>query len=126
MNFTRFLAAIFGIVFILVGLAGFLPKFTTAGNLLGIFEIDDVHNIIHLLTGIIAFFAASKLIYARLYFQIFGIIYLIVGILGFALNGNLILMHVNIADNFLHLLVAIIALYIGFFYKRPKPPMING
>ncbi len=118
MDAIRVLSALFGIAFVLAGIAGFLPNFVTDGKLLGIFEVDSMHNMVHLLSGVIALLAASRSSYARLYFQIFGILYGIVAVVGFVRGGDLFMMHVNMADNILHLVIAVVALYIGFVFKK--------
>ena len=56
---VRTLAKVFGVVFVLVGILGFVPGITSGGHLLGIFEVDTTHNIIHLISGILAFVAVS-------------------------------------------------------------------
>ena len=110
----------FAAVFILIGLLGFVPALTPHGLLLGIFRVDTMHNLVHLLSGIVAGAAAlsGNRKYIRMYFKIFGCVYLLVTILGFALGGNLILFMVNMADNVLHLLIAASALAIGFGLKE--------
>ena len=118
MDIVRKLAVIFGVAFIAAGIAGFIPGLVTDGNLLlGIFEIDSMHNGVHLLSGIIALVSATQFSYARLYFQVFGVIYTIVAILGFITEGNM--MHMNMADNLLHLVIGIASLYIGFVLSKP-------
>ena len=112
-------AVLFGIVFILIGILGFIPGITVDNKLLGLFQVDAIHNSVHLLSGVLALLASAKFSYAGLYFQIFGVIYAIVTIAGFLLNGNLFIMHVNMADNFLHLGIALLALYLGFMHKYP-------
>lgn len=114
----RMLAVVFGIAFIFAGVAGFLPSLTTDGLLFGYFEVNTMHNVVHLVSGVVAIMAATKDRYARLYFQIFGVIYALVTIVGFARAGDLIIMHTNMADNFLHLVIAIVALYLGFFVRK--------
>ena len=117
MDSVRKLAVIFGVAFIAAGIAGFIPGLVTDGNLLlGIFEIDSMHNGVHLLSGIIALVSATQFSYARLYFQVFGVIYTIVAILGFITEGNM--MHMNMADNLLHLVIGIASLYIGFVLSK--------
>lgn len=103
---------VFGIILIVVGILGFIPALTPDGKLLGYFQVDTIHNVVHLVTGVIALFAAAD--YAKLYFKVFGFIYLIVAIAGFLLAGNLMLFHVNMADNILHLVIAAVALFLGF------------
>jgi hypothetical protein len=110
----------FGIIFVLLGILGFVPGITTDGHLLGIFDVDTVHNVIFLLSGVIALFCAGSASTAKSYFKIFGVIYGLVTIIGFV-NGASILgiFSVNAADNVLHLIITVVALYLGF--SGPKP-----
>lgn len=114
------LAWVFGIVLLAVGILGFVPGVTANGMLLGIFEVDGLHNVIHLLSGIVAVLAArGSAAYARLYFKVFGVVYGLVTILGFVQGGSVLgLFMVNMADNVLHLVIAAAALYIGFGMKE--------
>jgi Domain of unknown function (DUF4383) len=113
------LAWVFGIVFILVGVLGFVPGVTSGGLLLGIFSVDTMHNSIHLLSGVLAILAAMGTgMYARLYFKVFGIIYALVTILGFVMGGEVLGMMMNMADNLLHLIIAVVALWAGFGMKE--------
>lgn len=114
----RIIAVIFGIAFIFVGVAGFIPAFMINDYLFGFFEINAMHNFVHIISGVIAIMAATSYRYTRLYFQIFGVIYALVAILGFWRNGDLFMMHVNMADNFLHTGIAVVALYLGFATKQ--------
>ena len=118
----------FGIVLTLVGILGFVPGITTSdGLLLGIFSVDSMHNIIHLLTGIIGILAALGAgTYACLYFKVFGVVYALVAILGFAMGGVVLGMMMNMADNLLHVVIAAVALWIGFGMKDSAMPMGMG
>ena len=74
----------------------------------------------HIGTGIVAVivaFASEKA--ARMFFQIFGVIYALVAVLGFAMGNQPLLGIVanNAADTWLHVLIAIVALYLGFGMK---------
>lgn len=112
MNASK-LAKWFGIVFLAIGVLGFVPGITTDGHLLGIFEVDTLHNLIHLLTGILALTFASTA--PQKFFKVFGVVYLVVTLVGFVQGTTVLgLIGVNMADNVLHLLVSVIALYIGF------------
>ncbi|MDO8561444.1 MAG: DUF4383 domain-containing protein [bacterium] len=114
------LARIFGVVFVAIGVLGFVPGITSDGSLLGIFQVDTMHNIIHLITGVLAFWAASGAgKNARLFFQVFGVVYAIVTVVGF-MQGDTVLgiIAVNMADNVLHLVIAVGALYVGFGMKE--------
>jgi len=119
------LAYIFGAVFLLIGVLGFVPGVTTDGHLLGIFDVSPIHNVIHLLSGIAALGLAMTMGEkgSQLYFRVFGIVYGLVTIIGF-IQGNTVLglIGVNMADNLLHLAITAIALYAGFGMK-PQPEM---
>lgn len=117
MSFLRIMAIIFGITFIAIGVMGFMPMYVTDGNLLGIFEVNDVHNIVHIASGVVALLCALQTNYARWYFIIFGIVYGLVAIAGFVNAGDLMMMHVNMADNILHTGIAVVSLWLGFIYK---------
>jgi uncharacterized membrane protein len=116
---NRIVALVIGIVFTLVGLAGFLVSSSMArGNLLGL-DVDLVHNVIHLVTGLLGLIAAFTG-WSRRFNQIFGIIYIIVGLAGLVypglyFGGRLLgLMHVNAIDHVLHWIVGLVATAVGF------------
>jgi hypothetical protein len=118
------IAKVFGIVLVAIGVLGFIPALTPDNHLLGIFHVDAIHNVIHLASGIVALaagFASDKA--ARMYFQIFGIVYGLVAVLGIFSGNNDILGLIanNTADVILHILIAGSALYFGFVYGRQKP-----
>jgi hypothetical protein len=120
MSTLKVVFVIFGLGFVVAGIAGFVPSLVTDGNLFGILEVDWMHNLVHLVSGLLAFYVAFNLDYAKLYFKVFGVIYAVVTIVGFVNGGNVFLMHVNMADNFLHLVIAIVALYVGFIFKTTE------
>ena len=115
---VKTMAAVFGIVFLAVGILGFVPGITDDGHLLGIFHVNTAHNIVHILSGIAALIAAGASLTAALYyFRIFGALYALVAILGFATGGDEPLLGIianNPADNWLHLAIAVVALTLGF------------
>ncbi len=125
---NRMVAMVIGVVFFVVGILGLLLD-TTSGSLLG-FDVDLVHNFVHLLTGILGL-AAAFTGWSRRFNQVFGIIYLLVGLAGLIpalyFDQRLLgLMHVNAADNVLHLVVGGVAAAVGFFvreYARGNEPM---
>lgn len=83
------IAVVYGVVFIVIGLLGFIPAFAPNGMLLGMFEVNSAHNIIHLLTGAIALWIVkTKPASTRKYFKVFGVLYAIVALLGFFYQGN--------------------------------------
>ena len=113
-------ANLFGIVFLLVGILGFVPGITNDQMLLGIFHVNAAHNVVHLLSGAVALWAGmTSTAYARTYFRVFGIIYALVALLGFFVgNGMLLgLISNNMADTCLHVVIAVAALVLGFAVK---------
>ncbi|HEX8227053.1 MAG TPA: DUF4383 domain-containing protein [Candidatus Saccharimonadales bacterium] len=106
-----------GIVFLLIGLLGFVDAFTPDGKLLGLFLVDGTHNFVHLLSGLAAVIASQRADWSRLFFKVMGVVYGLVTVLGFlAGDGGQVLglFHVNTADNFLHLILSAAFLYLGF------------
>ncbi len=120
-SLNRLVALVFGVIYLLVGLIGFLVTgfrgfaATRGDNLLGIFEINPLHNIVHLLVGAFLLSAALKGIAAARSANItVGAVYLVVGILGFFINNtNLDILALNTADHFLHLASAAVLLGVG-------------
>lgn len=106
---------ILGIVLLLVGILGFVNN-----PILGIFQVDTIHNAIHILSGIVALIAVSSSeSYARLYLIVFGIVYALVTILGFMSGTDVLgLFVVNQADNYLHAAIAVVCLGVGFSAKK--------
>jgi len=85
---AKTIALIFGIIYTLVGVVGFLsPLGGTFGMvpvpLLGLFYINLVHNIVHLAIGIPGLLMAGNEESAARYLRVFGIILVLVAILGF-------------------------------------------
>ena len=123
---NRLVAAIFGAVYIVVGLLGFavtagIPFISTDGGLLlGIFEVNPLHNIAHLLIG--GALLAGGLVStraAKTVNVIVGATYLLLGIVGFFLVGTpLNILALNTADHFLHLASAIVLVGVGLAADR--------
>lgn len=106
-----------GVLLVLIGALGFVPALTPNGQLLGLFATGTTHNIVHLLSGLVAFAAAANgQASATLYAKVFGVIYGVLTVVGFITGEGQIagLIDVNQADNVLHLAIAATALYMGF------------
>jgi len=114
------IAVIFGIVFVVVGALGWVPAVNPGGKLLGIFDVNPAHNVVHLATGVVAIIVGVMSEKAsRVFFQVFGVIYGLVAVLGFYYGDAPLLGIVanNAADSALHVVIAVIALYLGFGMK---------
>jgi hypothetical protein len=115
----RTVALVIGVAFLVVGLLGLILT-PTGGWVLGVFQVDLVHNLVHLLVGVAGIGAwFLGLVESRIYLQVVGVVYVILGIIGFIpplfFDRELLgIMHVNQADNLLHLVVGAIAAYFGF------------
>lgn len=122
-------AVIFGIVFLLVGILGFVPGAAPHQMLLGIFHVNAAHNVVHLLSGGIALACGLAGVAAsRLYFRIFGIVYGLVAVLGFVQGDTLLLGLIsnNRADAWLHVAIAIASLLLGFGVRDKAEPVFTS
>ena len=115
-------AQLFGIVFLLVGILGFIPGITSdapgdfsgegsEAELLGIFQVSILHNIVHLLFGIVGLALARTADGARTFLVGGGAIYLLLWIVG--LIGGLDWLPVDSADNWLHFVLGVVLLGAG-------------
>lgn len=117
---NRLLATVFGAVYLLVGILGFFVTsgvgfFATEGNTLIIFEVNPLHNIIHLAIGAALLLAGLNSVpAAKSVNTTIGAVYLLVGILGlFLVGSSLNIIALNGADNVLHLASAVLLLGVG-------------
>jgi hypothetical protein len=118
---NRLLATVFGAVYLLVGALGFavtggLSIIATEGNLLlGLFAVNPLHNIAHLLIGLALLIAGLSTVSAsKTVNTVVGAAYLLLGIVGFFLvNTAANILALNTADHFLHLGSAIVLLGVG-------------
>lgn len=124
---NRLVALIFGIVYLLVGLAGFLVTTdvdfaATQGEELIVFEVNPLHNIVHLLVGLVLLLGSRSVAGARGANVTIGAVYLIVGVVGlFILDSDANILALNGADNVLHLASALILLGVGLAADRTVP-----
>lgn len=116
-------AYIFGIVLIVIGILGFVPAANPGGLLLGFFHVNDIHNYIHIVSGLAAVGAAyydRDNFTPKVFFQVFGVIYAVMALLGLY-YGNAPIFGVianNMADVGLHVVISVVSLYLGFLFKE--------
>ncbi|MEO3789349.1 DUF4383 domain-containing protein [Nonomuraea sp. B10E15] len=127
-------ALVVGLVFLLVGVLGFVPGITTdygdlqfAGHhseamLLGIFQVSILHNIVHLLFGIAGVTLARSWPGARAYLIVGGIVYLVLWLYGLLVNQESAANFVplNTADNWLHLVLGVGMIALGVLLTRGR------
>lgn len=115
---AKTLCKVAGLIFLIGGLAGFATP-----NLMG-FHLTPIHNVIHIVTGLIALYLGFAGSYggAKTFCLIFGVVYLLIAIIGFMAPATLgsILGHAGpltsaelMPDNVFHLLVGIVFLAVG-------------
>ena len=127
---TRTFALIFGIVFLLAGISGFVPGFlhpvhadapplsvnSGYGLVFGLLPVNILHNLVHLLFGVLGIIAFAGVLSPRLYAQIVAISYGLLVVLGLfpATNTLFGLVPLYGADVWLHVALGVIAAYFGF------------
>lgn len=125
-------ATVVGAAFLLVGILGFIPGITThygamgvAGHhshaqLLGLFEVSALHNVVHLLFGAVGLLAARTWNTARTYLIVGGILYFVLFLYGLVFHdgeqANFV--PVNSADNWLHLVLSVGMVALGLLLGR--------
>jgi len=119
-------AQIFGWVFVLVAAWGF---FITGGSMeagmdapaiLGLFPVNVLHNLAHLLLGIWGIVASRSFGSARSYAQIAGILYLVLAVLGFVDPTGFGLIPLGGGDIGLHAVLGLILAGVGFTAKQGR------
>ncbi|MEJ2852927.1 MULTISPECIES: DUF4383 domain-containing protein [unclassified Saccharothrix] len=120
------------IVFALVGIAGFIPGLTTnydtmqfAGHesqaqLLGVFNVSILHNLVHLAFGVVGFLMARSAAGATTYLVGGGVVYLVLWLYGLLIDHDSAanFVPVNTADNWLHLGLGLGMVALGFSLGR--------
>jgi hypothetical protein len=121
-----------GAVFLLVGILGFVPGITSgvdqltfAGHqsgamLLGLFQVSILHNIVHLLFGVVGLALSRNWTGSRSYLIWGGAIYLVLWIYGLVIGhespANFV--PLNTADNWLHFVLGVAMLGLGVLLGR--------
>jgi hypothetical protein len=128
------IAMLVGVVFLLVGILGFIPGITTnyddmtfAGNdsgaeLLGIFQVSILHNIVHLLFGVAGLAMARTFDGARTFLIGAGVIYLVLFLYGILVSAgsDTNFVPTNSADDVLHLLLGAGMVTLGVILGRQR------
>lgn len=121
-----------GAVFLLIGVLGFIPGITTdygsmkfashssGADLLGLFQISILHNIVHILFGIAGLAAARTASGSRAFLVGGGVIYLVLWIYGLVVgrDSSANFVPLNNADNWLHLGLGIGMIGLGLVLSR--------
>ena len=121
---VRRVALVFGIVFLLVGILGLV----SAGGmemgadpapaaLLGMFPVNLLHNIVHLLFGVWGLVASRSFAGAKLYAQVGGVVYILLAICGLVIPTPFGFIPIGGADIGLHAVIGLVLAGVGFTAK---------
>jgi hypothetical protein len=126
---TRTFALVWGIGFLLAGVSGFFPTPGTPhedltmthgyGNALGLFPVNTLHNIVHLLFGAWGLVAYRSYGGAKTYARAVAIVYGLFIVMGLidGLNTTFGLVPLYGNDVLLHLGLGLPAAYFGFMHR---------
>jgi hypothetical protein len=123
----RTAAAVVGATFLLVGIAGFIPGLTSnldslefsghesEAELLGIFQVSVLHNLVHVAFGILGLVAARTIPAARMFLIGGGVVYLVLTLYGAVIDrtSDANFVPLNTADNWLHLFLGLGMIALG-------------
>ncbi len=131
MSLTRMVVLAFGAVYVVVGVLGFFgdpivmdaghaDMESASGDLLGLFPINVLHNIVHLAIGAFLLWGATQHDRAVLAARVVGAVYLLVGLLGFVAPDTFGLMPIGGNDIWLHLASAAVLLGVSFMNEEER------
>lgn len=134
MTTVQRVAQIFGGVFILVAIAGFVATGltnmeadpATAPHLVGMFPVNVLHNVVHLLFGIWGLMAARMYSSARNYSRIAGVLYLGLAAVGYVSPNGFGFVPLGGADIWLHAVLGIVLAGVGFTAREVRPPVASA
>lgn len=138
----RTVARVFGVVFLVIGVLGFVPGITRMhdtmhgggddaypplrvggpghGDLFGLFHVNVLHNLVHVAFGVWGLVAAGSFGAARTYFRGIGIAYALLAVMGLLpapMNNTFGLVPIHGHDVWLHAVLSLAGLYLGFVAK---------
>lgn len=124
---VRYAALTLGILFLFLGIAGFLPNLVSIpvdvapesgfGYLFGLFPTNYLHNAVRILVGLWGVAASTSLVGSITFNQIFAVLYVGEALLGIIPGANTLFGTMPIYGNnvWFNLVTAAAAAYFGFF-----------
>lgn len=123
---------IIGILFLGVGFLGFIPNPLVGDGENIIFHTDTTHNVVHITSGLLfLIFGLMMPRSAAAFMMTFGLVYAFLGILGlvqYGVSGMGVLLgflHINGADNLLHLGLGILIILLSVMHKKARPAPLS-
>jgi hypothetical protein len=121
---TKTAALLIGLVFVAVGLLGFVDNPIVGDSMDAIFHADTTHNAVHIISGVLFILVAlAAPASAAGFLKLFGLVYLAIGVVGLIQYGTdgmgkvLGFLHVNGNDNLLHIGLGVVILLAGFLKR---------
>ena len=126
MSAVQRVAQLFGIVFIVLAILGFVASGASmeadpemAPKLLGLFPVNLLHNVVHLLFGVWGLLAARSFSGAKTYGMLGGAAYLALATLGNLSPDMFGLIPIGGNDVLLHAALGVVLVVVGLLAKRP-------
>lgn len=128
MSTVRMVALVFGIIFVLAGVAGFIPGVTheadsvqgmevADGAVLGLVPVNVVANVVHLLIGVVLIVASRAHDIALNAARFFGVAYALLAVVGLFEPEGFGLLPLGGVELAIHIVTAIALLFVGFLYS---------
>ena len=127
---TRYFSLGIGVIYLLVGIIGFIPALYTTppasaptlhltagyGYLFGLFPVNALHDVVHILIGIAGIAASVRVASARYYSQFLFLAYGLLTVMGFLPQLDTLFgwMPIFTSDTWLHGATALVAAYFGW------------
>lgn len=125
-------ALLFGLVFLLVGVLGFIPGITTdygslefashdsGAELFGLFQVSILHNLVHLAYGLAGLILAGTASGAYSYLLVGGAVYLVLWVYGLSVghDSDANFVPLNTADDWLHFVLGIAMIGLALALRR--------
>jgi hypothetical protein len=108
-SMVQAVAAVFGAIYLVAGVLGFFIH-----PLLGIFQVNLLQNLVHIVIGIGGLAAGSSVANSKTFCQIAGVILLLLGLIGIGAANPFGLLYIGGADIALHLVSGGVLAYFGF------------
>jgi Domain of unknown function (DUF4383) len=110
MGLARTVAVVFGAIYLLVGIVGFVLE----PPLLGLFEVNLLHNVVHILLGAVLLYGSMSYSAAIQATRGVGAVLVVLGVLGLIVPDGFGLVPLGGHDIWLHLATGAILLATGF------------
>ena len=122
---AKTVATLFGAIYLIVGILGFIPALGGSTSmadttLLGVASVNVLHNIVHVVIGLAGLSGGRSESGGISFCKTFGVILLIVGLLGFVQPNLFGILPLGGYDIWIHLITGAILAFVGFSATAPR------